>query len=448
MSDLSKIIVIDDIPANIDVWERAIAEKLGSEVISIRISNNNGLVPGINLLEGDGFLGSSLVLLDLGLRQGSTPVCDEAKDLLRKLCDRISAGWTCESDGSLQRQDASGTLSIPSDACDGLALLEVILAANPHKCLVEIVSGRGRNEEVEEFLIAVEQWIKSDLTCESIAIMVGGQMPAQHLIATNLVQKGVDEWKRRFPDFHDDAWVDSAIRKWIGFAKTDETFKHNHIANNQKLYQDFVADLFDIAQPNQLFNDTTGWKAILCIDDTTNPFREWPVSEMDFQQQSYFVAKDNLKLLVQALSGHSKIEVDDQVIFPLVPGLGFLLSLRSLFTELAAEDDAVDASKNICFNHYKRGDSATFRMTIPLNERRIPKFNLGKKWVAKCESDGSRLKDGICGALWNVTLARVPLKSGADLPADETLLQNILAGPGRPVVGVQFAPHYIHLHWS
>jgi hypothetical protein len=467
MSEPSKIIFIDDVPANLSIWGEACNIKLPQAAQDpICIRNEEEFITGRTTLITPDFLDRSLVLLDLGFQDSFAEVLKPVPELLNGLCNRIGNGWSWDPREGLKLTTNIGSLVIDSSSCEGLALIEVVLQNNPKKCLIDIVSGRGKNEEVKELVKSVETWISANNRSGNVAIIVGGQMPTQALTAQNLVQAGIDEWKRRFPDLHPIPRVNEILTGWLaaydGLPQNERPNFCSHrnastagsIDGNPEYYQRILTRLFQYKSSVSSPIDTNPFKAIFQL--------EMPPASLD-NSKTFPVAPSSLgpgdKSLSLTLAGEllgkiSGMKVttsgDAEMRLPCQPALPFLVSLVVLFETMKSQDDGmVDTNKPITLFGSLEGPR---RISIPLRSRGGFSGKIGSRWVEKmCNFEGSIANDtkgGVCPALWHALTASVRgVNTTSQTDGAKANLLRLFDGPGRLVAGVSFGPYCINIHW-
>jgi hypothetical protein len=291
-------------------------------------------------------------------------------------------------------------------------------------------------------------------------------------------------WRLAFPDHHDDPWMNTLISKWLeGFRyflrenKGDKFCQHgtagesDTITGAPEYYTSLVNSMF---QSDLQATDATDLKALLMLScppradvKSTGWFYPWNGSSSTggWHELQGKVLVNALKSMAPSLNVDS---VPTSIRMPLCPSFPFLCSLYLLFRELEAQDGGI-IDYNIPFEIAGVGHVGPYRLSIPLKVDTDKEFGLGRKWIEKCLTGKSDWeKKGVCAALWAVMRAQVAVngvagsnflsdekspKSGEvdeqrKIPETERALLRVFQGPGHPVAGVGFAPHYVHIYWS
>jgi hypothetical protein len=183
-------------------------------------------------------------------------------------------------------------------------------------------------------------------------------------------------------------------------------------------------------------------------------FIPWHPQQPDYYCCAKWISQRIMKAILKAMSGLN-VEIIERSManvpersqklkLPITPGLPFLLALGDLFHNLRKEYGNMFEDRALVVVFGALGT----QLTIPLRRESAEDFELAIEWVRKMESGAGRLEDGICGSLWGVVRARLWGLKNKKRSDNEDKLLRIFDGHDRPVVGVNFAPHFLHLYWN
>ncbi|MEQ1741619.1 MAG: hypothetical protein ABL869_03840 [Candidatus Nitrotoga sp.] len=332
------------------------------------------------------------------------------------------------------------------------------------RLLIIIASGRGETALVKEYLD--KQAVMVADKSVHIIYATDNKTLRRESFVVDIFTDAVLKWKRFFPTFHPDPWIDNCISKWIAFYRElDEKgsgryFCQHGIAGETCTIQgsagEYIVALNDMFALNGALaeiSDINGIKALLMLGarpsegvENEQWFKQWPINH----PEEYDAKKISKELLIPLLQAAFELDVDvqcNEMRLPSSPALPFVLSLRVLVQAISneAEGSFLHSSLKVVLKENGGG----YRLSIPLAQSEGKQFGLAKTWVRKVEQGSSEItRKGVCAALWSASLAKVDVSATAVLDPVERALLCLFDGPGRPVVGVSFAPHFIHLHWS
>ena len=413
--------------------------------------------------------GDFALLLDLGFRDEGVSMWASVKTSFT-IPLLTEAGCSLNDANALEFPCEGRVQTLPDTMLDGIALLVATLQnPNEGKTLVEIVSGRGGIGGLQEFLNFLSKLYSATKSRRQIVMIrePSGASVENEASACAILRRLQTEWGKKFPNLHTDPWINNGITKWLEFYRQlnadgyPQRFCQHGEVNSEtwtiqaspKEYNKLLAAMFD---PDNAYSfgegDTNGIKALLMLyrepsKDANNEhwFKLWQsnMSELDGHRISR-------QYLIPVLKAVFEGEVDvehDEMRLPLFPALPFLLSLRALVQAMLDEPNGciLDRESKVVL----KGRDGIYRLSIPLVQSEPLRFGLAKTWVRKCAPDGiDRTHTGVCAKLWSASLAKVNVSSNAVQDPFEIALLRLFDGPGRPVVGVSFAPHFIHLHWN
>jgi hypothetical protein len=472
----ARIVCIDDLPANLDLWSQAAREIApDTGVHPVRITNEDSFRKCVDYLGDQGRLDSAVVLLDLGYRE-SEELFASSVEYIQSLCVRLGDGFSFTDDAGVSFEWTNlGTTSnviIPSSVLDGLSLLEAVLRRNPDKCLVNIVSGRGNNPQVEIFVGRVNNWIKDNGLSGRVAVVIGGQMPINQAFARALLDEGIKKWKEIFRGLHDAAPVDTFLSRWLAafdslgdagpkyFCIHGDSQRVGTIEGSTAFYLGLAGELFQIESLGQGtghscdVNDLMDLKALFQLEDEPENLDNksaFPVSGGSPGTGEKCISTKRAAAILREISG-AEVEIigGDRFRLPCQPALPFLLALVVLFERMKNQDEGMlNPAAKIRLTGSEDGPN---RISIPLKKNEPLRGKIGARWLEKLEDFQSEIandtKGGVCPALWDVLVARVRgITTDAQAGRVKLKLLQLFEGPGRLVAGVSFGPHFIHIHW-
>lgn len=216
--------------------------------------------------------------------------------------------------------------------------------------------------------------------------------------------------------------------------------------------------MFGLDPEIPLVGDLNGVKALLVLSakpteatGTESLYLPWDWEKPNLAGRKP-IASSFLLPFLQAAFGHKVNISGKQLLLPSVPALPFLIALRVLFNALRSEPGGSILCDNSCVTiegEFSSDREVNYRLSIPLKKDARHRFGLSSAWLRKIGQGGNLVaNNGICGSIWCASLAKVEISTGAVNDNTEMTLLGIFDGAGRIVVGVRFAPHYIHLDWS
>lgn len=347
--------------------------------------------------------------------------------------------------------------------CAGIAAMH---SARIKRLLIIIASSAGELSAVQKILTdcaeqVVDKIVHIEFSKDNVTLKKGEAAPLK-----GLFDDAVSKWKKFFPTFHPDPWIDNCISKWIAFYRElDEKgsghyFCQHGIADETYTIQGSAGEyivalngMFSLNGALAMIEDINGIKALLMLGAAPSGsgedkqwFKQWPIK----YPEEYDAKKVSKELLIPLLQAALEVDVDvqcNEMRLPSSPALPFVLSLRVLVQAISKEPKGGFLNPDIKVVLKENGGG--YRLSIPLKQSEGKQFGLAKRWVEKVEQGQQiTLENGVCAALWRVSLAKVNVSADAALNTVEQALLRLFDGPGRPVVGVSFAPHFIHLHWS
>jgi len=404
--------------------------------------------------------GKGIVLLDLAFRSQGERLWPAVADSLRALSDRTGLNFS-ESDGQFQeilrlQANERDKFIIEGVRVDGLSLVETLIANDRFSpCLVVICSIQGGLGDLRPFLEVFNKVAREAGRRLVFIKELDGRSLESPANARGILRDLEKCWLAHFPEFSLESLIDSTIREWLGYFRSleqeDDFCWHDHIDNNVEAYAEILAKGLGC---NVNSFTSNGLKAIFMLIkySLSSSGESWPSSAFTkgnsthegFWGSAKPIRQDMLRSIMQRVSGLELEMVDEHAMPPLIPGLPFFLSLCDLFRILRKDDVLdVDASVRIVSRDYGT------RLTVPLKQVVGKEFGLAQTWIRKIQKGNGELGSGVCGQLWNVMRARVEiLSTQATRGNSEKRLLQLFEGQKRPVVGVHFAPHFLHFYWN
>lgn len=410
--------------------------------------------------------GKGIVLLDLGLRHEGEllwpPVTESLNELSARTGIRFSDATVNEAGDRLPEmlsiQTAEGVGTLKGNSLDGLSLIESLIQNEQlDPCLVVICTGLGDIGDLRAFINTFNETAKT-AGRRLIFMKELDQRDLSTLArARGIIRDLANCWSASFPDFSEEPRIDAVIREWLVYFRSlaqtarEQFCWHDHIADNTDHYADILARSLDYTHNKEAFKNSNGLKALFMVQSHPLSSLGWPCTAFtrskssadNFQDSAKPIPHTMLKPLLKAISGLELEMSEPSAKLPTAPGLPFILSLCALFETLRREDIL---DKTVALRILVNGSGT--RLTIPLKRDPEQEFGLARTWMRKVEKGGGTLNNGVCGRLWNVIRARVKLSLSALLNDSERKLLQLFEGQDRPVVGVHFAPHFIHLYWN
>ncbi len=458
----------DDLPANISSLAEASQALIADlSLVANRVHTEEAWLNAYNQIKG--LNGDFVLLLDLGYRNTAVPLWGAVKKAFESALTDKSDEYQFTDDNqlkfSINKEDKSFA-TLPNGVLDGLGLLLASLHnTNPGRTLIYVASGRGNLGSLKAFISKISSYFSCYNTVRKIVVSrdVDGENVEDERSAKAILEKLIRKWHKTYPDFHPEVMINNCIEKWIGYYRilnnsvNEKVFcDHNHIENNAEAYSRLAHDIFGTGA-DEFENDKNGLKALFQLCHAKNPnhiddrkwmngwFEPWDRAEPDRRIKP--MSSSCFSLIIKSVFEIRKVTVEEgEYGFPLRPALPFIFSMRQLAQAMQEQDGGIlDSGKAILLKGIKGG----FRLSIPLKQNPDQYFGLAKRWVEKIQAGGNEIgNNGVCAALWKTLLARVDGVDAANASDDEKKLLTLFNGPGRPVCGVTFAPHYIHLHWS
>jgi hypothetical protein len=478
MTQLPLIFAIDDRQEKLDIVSEALTslkksgEMLGTGLQQIKISTPDEYVRARSNLST--VTGGGIILLDLAFRfnerQALWPEIGEA---LRQLSVRAGLSFVEADKGKpdeLILQTPEGEIFIRGLSLDGLAVIEIILQnAGLSPCLIIPCSSQGELNDLHLFLEVFNKVAQEANRKVMLVRDPAGRSFTSLPGARGLLRDLESWWITSFPSFSSEARIDSTVREWLRYFRSldrvivmnpPEGFcGHNHIEGqeNVRAYAKILERGLGCDSSLGALEQPQGLKAVFKVDasvlDTGWPgaaFGVWPPRDHSFEGSAKPMDRGMWSSIMEAISGLELTMKDRRAKLPITPGLPFLLALRSVFEALRREE-LLDTSSTIIISS---GEGIGTRLTIPLKQERDVEFGLARTWIKKVEEGQGTLNRGICGHLWNLIKAQVPISSdglsnsdGDDRLKERRLLE-LFEGPRRPVAGLHFAPHFIHIYWN
>lgn len=463
------IYAYDDLPKNIEFLNRA-GVSLGCTIRLVTRTVDTPEAWASASKEIREMKGDFAILLDLGFRDLGLALWDEVRNAFST---ELLTNNECalDEEGNLLFPTDGRYALIPQDSLDGLGLLlSALTNPNDGRTLAYIASGRGKLGALQDFIDFLRNRHVSKRSSRQVTIMRDpyGANVQDDRFAQQILVRLKKAWEVAFPDFHSDPWINNCIMKWLEFYRHldarghgSQFCQHDPIEHKASDYAALVTEMFGITTKAGCESDANGLKVLLQLNRVPNNGKS-PHAEStgSGDQNGWFdvwlpgrpdpclkpISSSCSQAVLKAVVGMNVSLLGNEHRFPIRPSLPFLVSLRLLSQSLREQEGGILEEGGTV---ELIGMKGAYRLSIPLKEDGSNYFCLARKWAEKCEKGGNAImSDGVCAALWNASLARVNVvtdAAGNDVVKD---LLSLFAGPGRPVAGVSFAPHHIHLHWS
>lgn len=452
---MTKIYAYDDVPKNIAALEKVELDENSEFSLEVRlVKHEDHWTNAANEIQS--LQGNFALLFDLGFRYAGSPTWECIKnqtELFSKFGITLSDSFDIEFTYDSQK------ITLPNDVIDGIALLLIALTNNnPGNTFIYIATGRGATGRIGDFIEYILSNGNNNTERKTI-IKQAGRNVEDIRSATIIIDNIIREWYVAFPQYHKDIYIDNCVNAWLKhFRKLkldhqDERFcQHDNIEQNDSDYDLLVREMFSLGVDS--IGDNNGIKAMLRLDKVPSSalasedwFYKWDVANPypDYKK----IGNVCLKSVLESIFNMEVEVLSSNIQLPSYPALPFLISLRVLSQGLMTKEsgkELIEKTGKVVI----AGVDGNYCLTIPLKQANGKEFGIAKRWAKKVAAGGTTLtSDGICGALWNTTMGKVnDLSIEAAQDDVEKALLNIFDGVGRPIVGVVFAPNFIHLYWG
>jgi hypothetical protein len=470
------VFVIDDQQEKLDVMSAAVAsltaskEVLGVDLHQILVNTPDEYVNARKRLSA--VAGGGVIFLDLAFRRSDTQArWPEVIQDLRQLSIRTGLNYLEAEKGgadALMLEIPEGESVLRGLALDGLGLIEIILQNQDlSPCVVIPCSSEP---SINDLYLFLDIFNKAARKAGRRVVFVRdpsgrnfGSLPA----AKGLLRDLEGWWVTNFPHFSIDHRIEATIREWLGYYRSlgkamsppGGFCGHDHIENerNRRAYAQILEKGLGCVLSSAALDDSEGLKGLFKVDVSVSEvgwpsaaFGAWPSKDDSFGDSSKPLKREMWEAVLKAISGLELSMPGIMAKLPVTPGLPFVLALRSVFESLWKEK-MLDTNGRVVI---LSGGEVGTRLTIPLTQVPRMEFGLARTWLKKVEEGRGTLNRGVCGHLWNLAKARVSLSTAGMSDSNEESLNSerrlleLFEGPGRPVVSLYFAPHFIHLYWS